>query len=185
MEAVETLIWLIEVAPGTQTGKQYLARIAEANEYAAAHGMAGFGANQPQFSLARQHFFPDDTTRGMDAETWQMHAETGMICCCFSSQAHAYFTRLDKGGEEALTESLKKEFDSPENRFMLDRIRKVQEETGLSAGSVALAWLTAQPFPTFPLAGASRVEHVEALREAGDAVLTEKQRDFLRRMAAG
>ena len=67
---------------------------------------------------------------------------------------------------------------------MLDRIRKVQEETGLSVGSVALAWLTAQPFPTFPLAGASRVEHVEALREAGDAVLTEKQRDFLRRMAA-
>lgn len=50
---------------------------------------------------------------------------------------------------------------------------------------VALAWLTAQPFPTFPLAGASRVEHVEALREAGDAVLTEEQRDYLRRMTAG
>ena len=38
------------------------------------------------------------------------------------------------------------------------------------------------PFPTFPLAGASRVEHVEAMREARDAVLTEKQRDFLRRV---
>ena len=60
----------------------------------------------------------------------------------------------------------------------------MQEETGLSVGSVALAWLTAQPVPTFPLAGASRVEHVEALREAGDAVLMEEQRDFLRRMAA-
>ena len=120
----------------------------------------------------------------MDAETWQMHAETGMICCCFSSQAHAYFTRLEKGGEAALTENLKKEFDSPENRSILDGIRKVQEETGLSVGSVALAWLTAQPFPTFPLVGASKVEHVEALREAGDAVLTEKQRDFLRRVAA-
>ncbi len=67
---------------------------------------------------------------------------------------------------------------------MLDGIRKVQEETRLSVGSIALAWLTAQPFPTFPLAGASRVEHVEALREAGDAVLTEKQRDFLRWVAA-
>jgi len=58
----------------------------------------------------------------------------------------------------------------------------LQEETGLSVGGIALAWLTAQPFPTFPLAGASRVEHVEALREAGDAVLTEQQRDFLRRV---
>lgn len=31
VEAVETLIWLVEVAPATKTGKQYLARIAEAN----------------------------------------------------------------------------------------------------------------------------------------------------------
>ena len=105
-----------------------------------------------------------------------------MICCCFSSLAHAYFTRLDRGGEEALTDSLRMEFDSAENRAMLAKIRKVREETGLSVGSIALAWLTSQPFPTFPLAGASRIEHAEALREAGDAVLTAEQRDLLRRM---
>ena len=73
--------------------------------------------------------------------------------------------------------------NSPENRKMLKRIRTVREETGLSAGSIALAWLISQPFPTFPLAGASRAEHVEALREAGDAMLTDRQRDFLRNMA--
>ena len=160
-------------------------RIREANAYAEAHGLVSLAANQPQFSLARQHFFLDNTTRGMDEETWRMHAETGMVCCCFSSQAHAYFTRLDRGGEAALTENLKKEFDSPENRAILDRIRRVQEETGLSVGSIALAWLTAQPFPAFPLAGASRTEQVEALREAGEAVLTESQRDLLRPMPAG
>ena len=59
-------------------------------------------------------------------------------------------------------------------------IVKVREETGLSAGAIALAYLTSQPFPTFPLVGASRVEHVEALREAGDALLTDRQRDLLR-----
>ncbi len=160
-------------------------RIREANAYAEAHGLVSLAANQPQFSLARQHFFLDNTTRGMDEETWRMHAETGMVCCCFSSQAHAYFTRLDRGGEAALTENLKKEFDSPENRAIMDRIRRVQEETGLSVGSIALAWLTAQPFPAFPLAGASRTEQVEALREAGEAVLTESQRDLLRPMPAG
>ena len=183
---METLQSLIEDGAARMIGVSNWRpeRIREANAYADAHGLTRLIANQPQFSLARQHFFLDDTTRGMDAETWQMHAETGMICCCFSSQAHAYFTRLEKGGEAALTENLKKEFDSPENRSILDGIRKVQEETGLSVGSVALAWLIAQPFPTFPLVGASRVEHVEALREAGDAALTEKQRDFLRRVAA-
>ena len=181
---METLQGFLEDGTARMTGVSNWRpeRIREANAYAAAHGLTPLAANQPQFSLARQHFFLDDTTRGMDGETWRMHAETGMPCCCFSSQAHAYYTRLEKGGEAALTENLKKEFDSPENRAVLERIRKVREETGLSAGSIALAWLTAQPFPTFPLAGASRVEHVEALREAGDAVLTENQRDFLRRM---
>ncbi len=155
-------------------------RIREANAYAEAHGLIRLTANQPQFSLAKQQFFLDPTTRGMDGETWRMHQETGMICCCFSSQAHGYFTRLDRQGEGALPENLQREFDCPENREILKRIRTVREETGLTVESIALAWLTSQPFPVFPLVGASRTEHVEALREAGDAVLTDRQRDFLR-----
>lgn len=183
---METLQGFLEDGTARMTGVSNWRpeRIREANAYAAAHGLTPLAANQPQFSLARQHFFLDNTTRGMDGETWRMHAETGMPCCCFSSQAHAYYTRLEKGGEAALTDNLRKEFDSPANRVVLERIRRVREETGLSVGSIALSWLTAQPFPVFPLAGASRVEHVEALREAGDAVLTESQRDFLRRMDA-
>lgn len=160
-------------------------RIREANAYAEAHGLVRLAANQPQFSLAKQQFFLDPTTRGMDEETWKMHAETGMTCCCFTSQAHGYFTRLDRQGESGLTENLRREFDCPENRRILDRIRTVREETGLSAESIALAWLIHQPFPVFPLAGASRTEHVEALREAGDAVLTDRQRDALRRVYPG
>lgn len=156
------------------------ARIREANDYAEAHGLTRLSVNQPQFSLAQQRFFLDPTTRGMDAETWRMHRETGMACFCFSSQAHGYFTRLDTRGDSALTDNLRREFDCPENRAVLERIRAVSGETGLSVGSIALAWLTGQPFPTFPLIGASRVEHVLALREAGDAVLTEAQRDMLR-----
>ena len=93
------------------------------------------------------------------------------------------FFRLDTRGEDALTDNLRREFDCPENRAVLERIRAVRTEIGLSAGSIALAWLTAQPFPTFPLVGASRVEHVLALREAGDAVHTEAQRDMLRTVA--
>ena len=47
---------------------------------------------------------------------------------------------------------------------------------------LALAWLTAQPFPVFPLCGATRLSQIEAMKEAGSAVLTPEQRDFLRRM---
>ena len=73
---------------------------------------------------------------------------------------------------------------SPENAAIYGRIKAVAEQTGLSVSAIALAYLTCQPFPTFALAGASRMEHIDALREAGDAMLTESQRDFLRRMDA-
>ena len=49
-------------------------------------------------------------------------------------------------------------------------------------GALALAWLTAQPFPVFPLCGATKLSQIEAMKEAGSAVLTPEQRDFLRRM---
>ena len=179
-QIMETLHGLVEDGYTRMIGVSNWApaRIREANAWADAHGLTRLAANQPQFSLAEQRFFLDPTTRGMDAETWRMHRETGMPCFCFSSQAHGYFTRLDK--QSPLTESLRREFDSPENREILERIRTVRQETGLSVNAIALAWLMSQPFPTFPLVGASRVEHVEALREAGDALLTDRQRDLLR-----
>ena len=162
---METLQGLVEKGYARMVGVSNWkpARIREANAWAEAHGVVRLAANQPQFSLAKQQFFADPTTRGMDEETWKMHAETGMVCCCFTSQAHGYFTRLERQGESGLPENLCREFDSPENRAILDRIREVRQEKGLSVNSIALAWLISQPFPTFPLAGASRVEHVEAL----------------------
>lgn len=63
------------------------ARIREANAYAAAHGMTGFCANQPQFSLARQEVVEDPTLCQMDREMYDFHVETGMPCVPFSSQA--------------------------------------------------------------------------------------------------
>ena len=183
-EIMETLQGLLEDGLTRMTGVSNWApeRIREANAYADAHGLTRLTANQPQFSLARQHFFLDPTTRGMDGETWRMHAETGMVCCCFSSQAHGYFTKLDRDGEGSLSENVKKEFDSPENRAILRRLRALRQQTGLSVGAAALAWLTAQPFPTFALAGASRREQVEALREAGNAAISPEERDALRNM---
>ena len=185
-ELMETLHGLVEEGKARMVGVSNWRpeRIREANAYARTHGLTPLAANQPQFSLASQHFFLDDTTLGMDAATWRMHRETGMVCCCFSSQAHGYFTKLDQGGPEALSPNVVREFDSPENRARLERIRQVSRETGLSVGSVCLAYLTSQPFPTFALVGASRVEQLDGLREAGNAVLTEKQCAWLRDLSA-
>ena len=156
------------------------ARIAEANEYAAAHGLAGFGANQPQFSLARQMIVEDDTLVQMDAATHAFHVRTGLPCVCFSSQAKGFFTKLNLEGEAVLSDKARRRFQSPENMAIYDRLCALSRETGHSVNALALAYLTCQPFDTYPIAGASRIEQVLALREAGDVVLTPEQVEGLR-----
>lgn len=156
------------------------ARIREANAYAARHGLTPISANQPQFSLARQMTVEDPTLTPMDAETYKMHVETGMLCCCFSSQAKGFFTKLDALGPDGLPDKAKRRFLYPENLEIYERMKVVREQTGLTIGAIALAYLTSQPFPTIPLVGASRIEHVLALKDAADAALTPEQRNFLR-----
>jgi aryl-alcohol dehydrogenase-like predicted oxidoreductase len=179
---METLQSLIEDGSARMIGVSnwHPKRIMEANRYAASHGLTQLEANQLQFSLARQVHCYDPTLVTMDAETWQMHRQTGMVCCCFSSQAGGFFTKLDALGWEKLPENLKYDYGCEENQRILEKLRALRGETGLSIGALALAYLTHQPFPTFALAGASRTEHVLALQEAGEAVISPLQRDTLR-----
>ena len=158
------------------------ARIREANAYAAGHGLTPFCANQPQFSLATQMIVEDPTLVPMDAETYRLHVETGMICAPFSSQAKGFFSKLDALGADGLPDKARRRFLYPENLAIYDRLKALQAQTGYSVGALALAWLTAQPFPVFPLCGATKLSQIEAMKEAGSAVLTPEQRDFLRRM---
>lgn len=155
-------------------------RILEANVYAREHGLTEFTGNQPQFSLAQQMIVEDPTLTPMDAETYRMHMETNMVCCCFSSQGKGFFTKLDELGEAGLPDKAKRRFLYPNNITVYERMKVVREQTGLTIGAIALAWLTSQPFPTFALCGASRVEQVQALKDAGNAILSPEQRDYLR-----
>ena len=181
-DILETLNLFVEKGQARLLGASNwtAARIAEANAYAEAHGMAGFAANQPQFSLARQDVVEDDTLVQMDAETYAFHAKTGLPCVCFSSQAKGFFTKLHDSGEAALSDKARRRFATPENLAIYERLCAMSAETGYSVNALALAYLTCQPFDTYPITGASRIEQVLALREAGDAVLTEEQVKKLR-----
>ncbi len=157
-------------------------RIVEANASAAQHGLVKLYANQPQFSLARQIVVEDETLCQMDGETYAMHVRENMPCVCFSSQAKGFLSKLDQGGEAILHDKARRRYLCEENLAVFGRSRALSAQTGLSVNAIALAWLTSQPFPTFPIAGVSKMEHIDALREAGDAVLTAQQRDGLRRL---
>ncbi len=157
-------------------------RIASALACARERGLVRIAANQPQFSLARQVIVEDDTLCQMDAETYALHRREALPCVPFSSQAKGFLAKMDASGEAALTDKSRRRYLCPENLTVLERAQRLSRETGISVGALSLAWLTSQPFPTYPIAGVSRMEHVAALKEACDAVLSPEQRDGLRAM---
>lgn len=156
------------------------ARIAAAMAASRAHGLVQISANQPQFSLARQFVVEDDTLVQMDAEGYALHLRENLPCQPFSAQAKGFLSKMDAQGEGALTEKARRRFLCADNLDVLRRTQALARETGHSVSALSLAWLTSQPFPTFPIAGVSRMEHIEALKEAGDCLLTPQQRDALR-----
>ena len=183
-DIMETLESLREEGLAEMTGVSNwrTERIQEANGYARAHGLHPLDANQPRFSLAEQFIVEDDTLAAMDAGMWRMHEKTGLVCCCFSSQAKGFFTKLDTLGEAGLSQKARRRYYNEENLAVYRRMQALKAETGLSIGAIALAWLISQPFPTFAMTGASRVEQVLALSETAGVRLTNEQRDAIRRM---
>lgn len=156
------------------------ARIREANAYAARHGLVGFVANQPQFSLARQALIEDKTLCQMDAEMYRFHLETKLVCIPYSSQAKGFFIKLSEGGAESLPDKARRRFLTDDNMAVYERLRLLSRETGYSVGALSLAYLTCQPFDVFPIVGVSRLSQIEALREAGDAIIDVEQAMALR-----
>ena len=157
-------------------------RILEANACAEKHGLVKLCANQPQFSLAKQMVVEDPTLCQMDEEMYALHVQQNTPCMPFSSQAKGYLSKLAQGGEAILPDKAKRRYHFPENIAAFDRAQALSRETGLSVSALALTWLTSQPFPCIPIAGVSRMEHFEALKEALNASLTPQQRDALRKL---
>ncbi|MDL2206925.1 aldo/keto reductase [Eubacteriales bacterium OttesenSCG-928-N13] len=158
-------------------------RILEANDYAVSHGLTPFTVNQPQWALANMQIAEDPTLVHMNPEMYQMHRQTGMACVPYSSQAKGFFIKLFEGGQQSLNAKVADRYLNPGNLRIYDALKAIHDKTGTSVGALALAYLTGQPFPTFPIVGVSKLSQVQALAEAGDAVLTDEDRAVLSGLA--
>lgn len=181
-EVMETLTGFVESGRVKRVGASNwsAARIREANAYAASHGLEPFYANQPQLSLAIQNGPDDPSLVQAEEDTFLLHAETGMLMTPFSSQAKGFLTKLDEGGEAALSDKAKRRFYTPENLAIYARTKQVSRKTGLSVGALALLWLTGQDFPVIPIVGARRPEQLCLLAEAADASLSREDVRYIR-----
>jgi len=130
-------------------------RIAQANEYARAHGLTGFCISQPRFSLAvanRPPVMDDLTTRALSETDAAWHAQSQLPVMPFSPTACGYFATGGKAGTET--------FDNPTSRQRLERASQLAAELRCTITQVALAWLRHQPFPVIPILGTITLEHL-------------------------
>lgn len=125
-------------------------RLAEANEYAERHGLAGFSFSSPNLSLAKAN---EPFWRGCvsaDAETLAWHERTGLPLFSWSSQARGFFTGRYTP-EVRDNADLVRVFYSEANWERMRRARLLADEFGVPVVQIALAYVLNQPFPTCAL----------------------------------
>ncbi len=130
-----------------------LERIEAANAWAAEHGLTGFVALSNNFSLARM---VDPVWEGCitasDAVSRAWLTKTGITLLPWSSQARGFFTGRARPDDHSDPELVRCWY-SDDNFQRLERANALAKKRGVLPINIALAYVLAQPFPTFPLIG--------------------------------
>ncbi|MDH2444898.1 aldo/keto reductase [Amnibacterium sp. CER49] len=148
-----------------------LARVEEANRYAAAHGLTGFAALSNNFSLARlvEPIWPGSiATNDAKSRAWFTRTQTPLFP--WSSQARGFFANGSR--DDTSDPELVRCWYSDDNFERLDRVRVLAEQRGVRPITIALAYVLAQPFPTFPLIGPRSLHELETSLPALGVELT-------------
>jgi aryl-alcohol dehydrogenase-like predicted oxidoreductase len=164
------------------------ARVQAANAYAEAHGLEGFAASSPNFSLAVQVEPPWPNCvsisgpLGWGERLW--YEETQMPLFTWSSLAGGFFSgrfRRDNLSEqeEYLDKLVVQSYAVEENFRRLDRAQELANEKGVSVPQMALAYVMNAPLNIFALIGCRTSEEFQANLEATTIALTPEEMAWL------
>lgn len=137
-------------------------RLQAANAYAEAHGLEGFVASSPNFSLAVQAKPPwvnCISISGPQGEAERaFYQQTQMPLFTWSSLAGGFFsgrfTRDNLDSFESYADKLCAEtYGFEENFQRLDRVRALADEKGMSLAQIATAYVLSTPLNIFALVG--------------------------------
>lgn len=156
-----------------------IARISEANAYAASNRLAGFSFSQIYHSLARltPDEYGDDTLITMNDTEEAGYAASGIPVMAFTSQARGFFFKNYDLPDAKVTGH----FATAENRSRLIRLRNICKAKGLTPSEVVLSYLTSavNPVVTLPIIGASSVSQLRETVENAGHELTEVEISYL------
>lgn len=149
-------------------------RFVEAQEYAREKGGRGFAVLSNHFGLARALDVPwpgcQHVTSAHDRRWLEISRTTLMP---WSSQARGFFARADP--RDRSDAELVRCYFSTDNFERLSRARQLARVWGASPTAIALSYVLAQTFPTFPIIGPRSIDELRASAEALSIELTEEQ----------
>ncbi|MGA0568310.1 aldo/keto reductase [Rathayibacter sp. KR2-224] len=149
-------------------------RYEQALAYADANGKQRFSALSDHFGLAHALDVPWAGCRHVtDVEDKEWLERTGTTLLPWSSQARGFFARADRA--DTSDAELVRCYYSDDNFERLARARKLADELGVAPTAIALAYVLAQSFPTFPLFGPRSVEETRTSMAGLDVTLSDEQ----------
>ena len=164
-------------------------RIAEANAYAADHGLTPFTVSSPNFGLADQVADPWGggcvTISGpanREARAW--YAAQKMPIFAYSSLGRGFFSGRVKSAQpetarEYLDENAQKGYVCDDNFRRLARVEALAAEKGVKVPEIAMAWIMNQPLDVYAVVGSSNPARMQSNIAASEIRLTEAECKWL------
>lgn len=161
-------------------------RIAQANEYARAHGLPPAAVSSPNFGLAEQVEDPwghgcvtISGPQNGEARAW--YRENGMPVIAYSSLGRGFFSgRVTRENwRETADEACRRAYCHERNFLRLDRAWVLARERGLQVAQVALAYIVNTPLSVFPVVQMDDVSQLAQNVQACETVLSERELRWL------
>ena len=158
-------------------------RMEEADRYAAAHGLAGFSADEIMFNLAKanEEAVLEATQSCVNENIFQYHQQTQRPITAYTSQAAGFFTLYrEKDFMTSEKYSFPREFFFNEaTMHRAQRVSMLKKMTGRSELEITLGYLYAQPFQVIPIVGPWKEEELKNSIRASEGRLSNEEREFL------
>ncbi|MGQ9555930.1 MAG: aldo/keto reductase, partial [Anaerolineae bacterium] len=157
-------------------------RIQAANDYAHAHGLVGFTASSPNFSLGvwNEPMWAGCVSAVDPASrSWYQHSQMPLFA--WSSQASGFFTgryKCDDRSNPALADLVRTWFNEANFR-RLERAQQLAADKGVTSAEVALAYVLSQPLNIFALIGPRTLGETRISAQALELTLTAEEMRWL------
>ena len=148
-------------------------KFAQALSASERHGWARFVTMQNHYNLVyreeEREMIPLCEAEGVALITWSPLAR-GLLAGTRISPKDAESTRRAQSDEIA-----RKLYDQPGDQEVIDAVRKVAAQRGISPAQIALAWLLSKPAVAAPIIGATKMEHLDDAIAALSVELTAQE----------